>query len=132
MQPTIAFSASTLPPSLTDPSLYGGIPARISSLTDAREYEAAFDQVPIAGAFSHEIAPRVWVGAQAAAGILAKCTLTRCSRVALPNQWLPPAHFSHFWSVRIPSQLLRLLAVSLFWSTATAACTVLHRLHWAC
>ncbi len=57
---------------LTDPSLYeGGIPARIASLADARQYSAAFSQVPIAGAYSHEIAPGLWVGAQAAAGILA-------------------------------------------------------------
>jgi hypothetical protein len=86
MQPTIAFSARSLPPSLTDPSLYGGIPARISSLADAREYEAAFDQVPIAGAFSHEIAPRVWVGAQAAAGILAKFEDTPGERDAVLKQ----------------------------------------------
>ncbi len=67
MHPTIAFRASTLPP-----SLFCGIPARISSLADAWKYEAALDQVPIAGAFFHEIAPRLWVGAHAAAGILAK------------------------------------------------------------
>jgi hypothetical protein len=72
MHTTIAFRASTLPPSLTDPSMYCGIPARISSLADASKYEAALYQVPIAGAFFHEIVPRLWVGAQAAAGILAK------------------------------------------------------------
>ena len=47
---------TSLPSSLTDPSLYGGgIPARISALADAQQYEAAFDQVPIAGSYSHEV-----------------------------------------------------------------------------
>jgi hypothetical protein len=87
IQPTLAFSTSTLPSSLTDPSLYeGGIPARISSLANAEEYEAAFYQVPVAGAFSHEIAPQIWVGAQAAAGILAKYEDTPAERDAVLKQ----------------------------------------------
>jgi hypothetical protein len=87
MQADLIFSGIALPPSLTDPSLYeGGIPARISSLADAQEYSAAFDQVPVAGAFSHEIAPQIWVGAQAAAGILAKHEDTPAERDAILKQ----------------------------------------------
>ena len=58
---------------VTDPALYeGGIPKRISALASAAAYEAAFDATPIAGAFSHQIAPEgIWVGAQSAAGVLA-------------------------------------------------------------
>ena len=79
----------TLPPSLTDPDLYeGGIPARISSLANSQEYMAAFDQVPIAGAFSHQVAPQIWVGAQAAAGIFAKFEDTPTERDAVLKQLL--------------------------------------------
>jgi hypothetical protein len=73
-------------PSLSDPSLYEGIPTRISSLADAREYSAAFDQVPVAGAYSHEVAPLMWVGAQAAAGILAPFEDTPSERDAILAQ----------------------------------------------
>ncbi len=57
----------------TDPALFEGcIPKRISALASAAAYEAAFDATPIAGAFSHQIAPEgIWVGAQSAAGVLA-------------------------------------------------------------
>jgi len=77
----------SVPPSLTDPSLYeGGIPVRISSLANAQEYSAAFDQDPVAGSFSHEIAPGIWVGAQAAAGILVKYEDTPANRKAVLTQ----------------------------------------------
>jgi hypothetical protein len=57
---------------LSDPALYaGGIPSRITALASSSAYQDAFDQTPIAGAFSHQIAPEgVWVGAQSAAGVL--------------------------------------------------------------
>ena len=80
-------SEVALPPSLTDPALYeGGIPARISSLANYQEYMAAFDQVPIAGAYSHEVAPQIWVGAQAAAGIFATFEDTPAERDAVLKQ----------------------------------------------
>jgi hypothetical protein len=78
---------TALPSLLMDPSLYdGGIPARISSLANARDYEAAFDQVPVAGAYSHEVAPLMWVGAQAAAGILTSFEDTPSERDAILAQ----------------------------------------------
>jgi len=78
---------TSLPSSLTDPSLYGGgIPARISALADAQQYEAAFDQIPIAGSYSHEVEPLMWVGAQAAAGILAPFEDSQAERDAILAQ----------------------------------------------
>lgn len=70
------FAAPPPPPTLdvaaVGHALSGGIPDRLLALADARAYDAAFDQTPICGALSHEVAPRLFVGAQGAAGILFK------------------------------------------------------------
>ena len=49
-----------------------GIPERLLALADPHAYDAAFDQTPICGALSHEVAPGLYVGAQGAAGVLFK------------------------------------------------------------
>jgi hypothetical protein len=72
---------------ILDPALYGGgIPERISKLADQGAYFAAFDQDPVAGAFSHEIANNVWVGAQPAAGILSSFEDTPALRASVLEQ----------------------------------------------
>ena len=50
--------------------LAGGFPRRLAALVDARALDAAFDATPLCGAFSQQVAAWLWLGAEAAAGVL--------------------------------------------------------------